>query len=268
MGEGGHRPSPRPPVSEPGWPQTPGGPRPAPQGEAAHSAGAPRPRPRPRGPAPLAVGDHPAGRRRQRGGAAKKGLICSAFHQQLGGLPRPTGWVPGRLPPSVGRRRDHRAALPSAFLPRECVSDSRRLSRAPRGAPGLRPARRAGVGAAARRAVAASWSPSSSPAAPGSLRGALYPERDRDSPAGGWGGRRRSGCSHSLAVRSGTRDGEMPRAREEGVRTGWAQPDQGPGPWECGLCAPCVSSLGSGYPHKFQPNHYRVAGWPSSIPLP
>lgn len=59
-------------------------------------------------------------------GAAKKGLICSAFHQQLGGLPRPTGWVPGRLPPLVGRRRDHRAALPSAFLLRECecVSDS------------------------------------------------------------------------------------------------------------------------------------------------
>lgn len=83
---------------------------------------APRPPPQPRAPR----GRRPPGRRRQRGGAAKKGLICSAFHQQLGGLPRPTGWVPGRLPPSVGRRRDHRAALPSAFLPRECVSDSRR----------------------------------------------------------------------------------------------------------------------------------------------
>lgn len=71
-------------------------------------------------------GWRPPGSWRQRRGAAKKGLICGAFHQQLGGLPRPTGWVPGRLPPSVGRRRDHRAALPSAFLPRECVSDSRR----------------------------------------------------------------------------------------------------------------------------------------------
>lgn len=73
------------------------------------------------GPSP-SLSDHPAAWAAAAKGAAKKGLICSAFHQQLGGLPRPTGWVPGRLPPSVGRRRDHRAALPSAFLPRECES--------------------------------------------------------------------------------------------------------------------------------------------------
>lgn len=96
---------------------------------------------------PLSVSDHPAAWAAAAKGAAKKGLICSAFHQQLGGLPRPTGWVPGRLPPSVGRRRDHRAALPSAFLPRECecVSDSCRLPE-PTAAPILPPSPRRGGG--------------------------------------------------------------------------------------------------------------------------
>lgn len=214
-----------------------------------------RPPPQPRAPR----GRRPPGRRRQRGGAAKKGLICSAFHQQLGGLPRPTGWVPGRLPPSVGRRRDHRAALPSAFLPRECVSDSRRRAGAPRGPPGLPPrppSRRAGVGAAAGRAVPARRSPSSPRvAAAPALQGALCPERDQDSPAGG---QRTRGSQPGHEVRiQGWRDapGRVGTARSR---------PRALGIWPLSP----VSSLGSSYPHKFQPSHYMVAQWPSSIPLP
>lgn len=103
------------------------------------------------------------------------------------------------------------------------------------GRPASRPARRAGVGAAAGRAAPARGSPRLLRLRPRARQGALCRERDRDSPAGG---QRRSPTQPRGEVRiQGWRD--APGFPEEGVRTGWAQADQGPGPWEFGLCPLC-----------------------------
>lgn len=195
---------------------------------------------------PLSLSDHPAAWAAAAKGAARKGLICSSFHQQLGGLPRPTGWVPGRLPPSVGlgRRRDHRAALPSAFLPRECecVSDSCRLPEPIPPPLSSRPAP-AEVGAGARRGV------------PGALACPLLLLL----PGSGWSpelrGEPRKPCcwgTRGERMRSGFRDGAL--AGLPGARTAQAQP--GLGSCLCPSC-PLLSS-----PRKFQPSHYQRPQFP------